>query len=64
MNATNYDIKLLELVSDPSKFTRCDAKQIDEVKVKINKIANDLKISHPAHFNKIRRRGDYNNGHL
>ena len=64
MNVIDYDSKLHELVSDPSKFTPCDANQNDKVNVKINKIANNLKISHPAHFYKIRRRGDYNNGHL
>ena len=62
MNVTDYDSKVHELVSDPSKFTHTDAKQNDKVKVKINKIANYLKISHPAHFCKTRRRGDYNNG--
>ena len=64
MNVTDYDRKLHELVSDPSKFTPCDAKQNDKVKVKVNKIANNLKISHPAHFYKIRKKCDYNNGHL
>ena len=53
MNVIDYDSKLHELVSDPSKFTPCDANQSDKVNVKINKIANNLKISHPAHFIKL-----------
>ena len=64
MNKLDYNNKLLDLVSDSSKFNRCDNKQSDKVKVKINKIVNNLRSSHPTHYYKIRRKGEFSNGHL
>ena len=54
----------MDLVNDVSKFKLGDSKQSDRVKVKINKIVSNLRTLHPSHFYKIRRKGDYNNGHL
>ena len=45
-------------------FKLCDSKQSDRVKVKINKIADDLRMLLPSHFYKIWCKGDYYNGHL
>ena len=64
MNKLNYNNKLLDLVNDVSKFKLCDSKQSDRVKIKINKIASNLRTLHPSHFYKIRRKGDNYNGHL
>ena len=57
----DYNDKLLDLVNDVSKFKLCDSKQSDRVKVKINKIASNLRTLHHSHFYKIRRKGDYYN---
>ena len=50
MNKLDYNNKLLDLVNYVSKFKLCDCKQSDRVKVKINKIASDLRTLHPSHF--------------
>ena len=64
MNKLDYNNKLLDLINDVSKFTLCDSKQSYKVKVKINKIASNLRMFHASHFYKIRRKDDYYNGHL
>ena len=64
MDRSVYDSKLTELISDHSKFTECSPNQSDVVKKSINLIANQIKVSHKSIYYKIRRIGDYNNGHL
>ena len=64
INKLDYNNKLIYLVNDVSKFKLCDSKQSDRVKLKINKIAGNLRTLHPSHFYKIPRKGDYYNGHL
>ena len=39
LDKKDYDNKLLELISDPSKFATCDSKRTETVKKKINNIA-------------------------
>ena len=64
MNRTTYESKLTELISDPNKFVECHANQTETVKKSINSIANKVKESLKSTYYKIRRIGDYNNGHL
>ena len=64
MDRSAYEEKLSSLISDPSKFIECASNHSDGVKKSINSIANQLKDTHKSAYYKIRRVGDYNNGHL
>ena len=64
MNTARYQQQLQDIVSDSSKFEKCNNNQSNMVKEQINKIANEIKALNPSIFYKIRRKGDFTDGHL
>ena len=64
MNRLDYNAKLLGIISDETKFIPCPADQTEIVKKEVNIIANSIKSTSPLLYHKIRRTGDFYNGHL
>ena len=64
MDKVANENKLEILISDVEKFRRCDSNQTNLVKDKLNKLINELKKDSPHLYYKLRRVGDYKNGHL
>jgi len=64
MNRADYVAKLHTLISDQNKFRPCDKKQSEIVKSKLNSIINTFKHNNWHTFYKLRRSGEFYNGHL
>ena len=64
MDRHDYNSKLENLISDPSKFANCNANQSEKIKSKINKIAGKYKGTFDAIYNKLHIVGNYPPGHL
>jgi len=64
LDKTSYTSKLRCLVNDTSKFATCDNKQSDVIKNKLNRIADTFKNNNWTLYHKIKRTGQFHNGHL
>jgi len=64
MDTSSYSSKLRSLVNDKSKFVACDKKQSEVIKNKLNRIADTFKNNNWTIYHKIRRIGQFHNGHL
>ena len=59
-----YHDRLLNLISDPDKFSACSSDQSDNLKKEINIIAEQSKNSNKHLYFKLRRVGNFADGHL
>jgi hypothetical protein len=64
LDTNDYNRKLSTLISDESKFERCEIKQSECVKRRINEIAHEYKESKPNLYRKLRRIGEFEDGFL
>ena len=55
---------LLDLISNPGKFQKCDPTQTENIKKKINDIARPLKDSNQQLYKALHRSGAFGDGHL